>query len=235
MVSDPQIPPNAGPGLPTPGFREKIITNPFMRAARYLWIVGILEIIACGCFSSVMIWSGSHSADELVQMMSTSQTSQQQQEVILQYRDQIPGMLMMLGFSALFLGMVPGLLYLLLAFSVRKGHRGAVIACMIMTTAQAIVLGFITVTYLLASLANGNPLLMTVTFVLFGTPLALLVWTIRWLFPANLMARHMAIHGSRQMYQQYLQSIGQGRDGAAVDQTAGTTGPDHEPWNHPPQ
>jgi len=213
-------------------YRTKVINNPFTRAARFLWIVGTLELLIFSCSSGSFIWMGTLSTDQWMKMVSATEMSQQQRDVLVQFQDQLPSWSMMMGIAGLLLGVLPGLLFVCLAFAVRKAHRGAIIACMIMASAQAFVLGFITVPNLFQSITNANPVSLTVTVLLFGTPLALLIWTIRWLFPANLLARHMVVHGYRQMYQQYLESIGQGR-AANTGQSSPSTGPDNEPWNKP--
>ena len=204
--------------------RSTILANPFGRSSALLKLIGGIEILVFGFISMVMIWSGTRSADQL------------QQSLQIELAEDLPGAMMMFGIGTLLMGVLPGVLYLLARLPVSRGHRGAIFACMILTSAQMIVLGFATFTSASNAIAAGSPLLVSLCVIFLGTPLGILIWTQRWLFSASLLAKHIEEKGYRQQYEVLLQSLAnETKKPIDPEHSSAQTEVDDEPGNHPPK
>lgn len=157
-----------------------------LRAAIFVWILGGLTVVLCGCCSALLGVMGMMSDQELEEA-----ARQPLPPEYFQFKQQLPTV----ALGVLILGFVPGVLYLFLGFGVHKGRSAPTGIALVLAATQAIALAGLAAWDMIAAIRMGNPSALTFVILILGTPLLLLGFAIRWLLAAQQMnASHDVNH-----------------------------------------
>jgi len=148
------------------------------RAARLTWVTGAIQVLLATCCMG-SLWAIMNAPPE--QVAAQDRAAAQQIEMI---RQDGPA----LAIGVLVIGLGPGLACLLLGFPLRRGGRGAATALMALLLTQALVTGLMLAGGLLGAVQQGNPVRFTMSALLLGSALGLLLTT----FVAVYRARSVA-------------------------------------------
>ena len=170
------------------------------------------EIILFGCCSGIFFYLPSAPLDQLA---DNPDLNAQQLETLDQISQTPSEILYAIGIGGLLIGVLPGLLYLFLAFGVRRTRTASIMICLVMSIAQTIVVAVMFLQHVFGALMSGDPCQVTFAIVLWGSMGGLLFFTIRWLFIAR-----------RTQVKILLYKLQQARAAEAAAK--------QEPWNTPP-
>lgn len=140
-----------------------------------MWIISAIQVLGCSCMSAMFVAIAFISDEQFAEAAAKQSADPAAIDAV---RKGGP----MLALVFVILGVAPGVAYFVLAFFVRKRKRGAVTASMALAITQAIVFGVIFLSGVLQGITTANPVALTMNFLVFGTPLALLGATIYWLY-----------------------------------------------------
>jgi hypothetical protein len=144
-----------------------------------LWVLGGLQLVAFGCCTMSGL---------VLAIMPREQIDQalQQQSMAGQFTaEQMQTIGVPLAATALLLGVVPAVFYLVAGFFVCKGHAAMTNLTLVLITTQLVVFGILLLASVAGGLASGRPLDVTVNVLTVGTLIALLVATMRPLWHAK--------------------------------------------------
>ncbi|MBI1336272.1 MAG: hypothetical protein GC164_04840 [Phycisphaera sp.] len=152
------------------------------RAGLMLWVLGGLEAVCLG-FMSLMMFATMAlpptDRDKLIQ--EAAKQYQVSTEAVSRMFDALP----MMGLAYIVFGVLPGLALVVLGFLVRKPVRWAATTAIVIVLAQAIITGFLLLNAVASAAMGGNPVMLTAGVVMFGTPLAIMVYTLTRLFASR--------------------------------------------------
>jgi hypothetical protein len=156
--------------------------RPRRRAARLLWITGTVLCVVFGSCAGWMWVLDGFSPEEVERFLRRSQA--EDVDALMNQYHQIAPYLGALAMTLLVLGFLPGLAYLLLGFPVRRGRRPATVIAFVLIGMQTLVVGLMCLLNLLGALIAGNPGGATMAVLMWGSLLALLIYTAWWLLQA---------------------------------------------------
>lgn len=151
------------------------------RAAVRLWVCGGVFILLFGCCAGMFSLVSQMPWSEFEQSMRQQQMSDQQLDQLRQMWGYMPAVA---GLMAL-VGPLPGLLYLLLGFPVRALKRWAANAAMVVGALHGGVLLVMLLLNLVGYLGHGDMSYGLFSTVMWGLPLALVIWMVRGLWHAR--------------------------------------------------
>jgi hypothetical protein len=167
------------PPLPSREWDEPAGPDPNFRAAVFVWIAGAVTMLMSGCCAMTAMMLGTVSLEELERVAGQPMPPQ---------FTQVQPMLAYVAIAVLVMGFVPGVIYLVLGFGIRRGKLLPIRLAMVLAITQSIVLACLLLWDLAQAITAGNPMALTVSVLLMGTPLALLGFALRWLFAAQQQA-----------------------------------------------
>lgn len=145
------------------------------RAAIWLWVIGGLEVVLFSCLATAFAVFGAMAWSEIE---TTFAAQDMPGDVVEMYRSIHPhaGKLA-LGLSLI--GVLPGLAYLVLGFLVRAGGARAALVASVLLLTQAVVVGLYGALSVFGALTTGQPGMVTMMVLMYGTSAALLVMALR--------------------------------------------------------
>ncbi len=144
----------------------------FRRAARALWVTGTLFALLGGACGLMFAAVGATPFDQLVAQGEGRFTPEQ--------IDTLRGLHPLLLGVAAALGLVlflPGLVMLVLGFFVRRGSRFATVAALTVTILELLLIAFAGLSSIVNAVLTADLAAALTAIVMFGVPVALLVWT----------------------------------------------------------
>jgi len=153
--------------------------DPRGRAAVLLWVLGGLQLVVFSCCTM---------AGLVLSIVPRGQIDQalQQQSMADQFTaQQIQTIGIPMAVTALLLGVLPALFYLVAGFFVRKSHAVMTNVTLLLIATQLCVFGMLLLISVVGGIATGRPLDITVNVLTVGTLVALLVVTMRSLWQAK--------------------------------------------------
>lgn len=143
------------------------------RAAVLLWVLGGIELVGFGCCAGMFTFLAMAPLQLLQDIIA--QQPMPEQFTVEQFKSWMP----MIATTVMVLGVVPALVYLTAAFGVKAGKAAACNLALVVLLTQGIVLGVMLLSSIAVSIMAKSPLDLTVNVLMFGTPLALIVASIR--------------------------------------------------------
>jgi len=159
------------------------------RAAKLVWIIGIIETAVFGCFSTVLALGAIVPTSQFQELVDQGQMSPDQFNEFI-------AMQPMCGPAAIVLfvlGFLPGLAYLVAGFAVRQGKAIPSTIIIVLAATQFLVFGVIFAFNLMGAVLTHNPVALTFNALTLGTLLLLLGLAIRSLLVAR-QQRHNNTH-----------------------------------------
>lgn len=144
------------------------------RAARWTWGVGGLEIFAAGCLSTMLGVIASRPLADLQRELA----GQLDEAMMAQVRDlHASGFAIAAAYTLL--GVVPGVALVIAGMGVEQGSARAARVALGIVVAQAFLLIWLLLTAVVVALSTAQPMALTLTVLLVGTMLGLLIATWR--------------------------------------------------------
>lgn len=155
------------------------------RAADFVVFLGWAEMLIFLIFGGVLTWVITRTSGGLIDFFSDLPNGENVEPgVIVQVHES--AWLMMFAISAL-VGL-PGLVLVILSRGIRRVHRMRIHVTQLILLTQIMVVGMILLFFAIDAIMDRKPPMLTMTIVLMGTPLAVMIYTMR-----LLMALRMAL------------------------------------------
>ena len=145
------------------------------RAAKLVWIIGIIEIAVFGCFSTVLALGAIIPTNQFKELVDQGQMSPDQFNEFIAMQPMCGPAAMVL----FVLGFLPGLAYLVAGFAVRQGKAIASTITIVLVATQFIVFGVIFALNLIGAVLTHNPIALTFNALTLGSLVVLLGLAIR--------------------------------------------------------
>lgn len=173
--------PNLEPWNTPPGSDPGQAASVSRRAAVRLWICGGVFLLLFGCCAGILSLSSSMPWSEFEQAMRQQNMSDQQLDQLRAIWGYMPAIAVMMAL----IGPLPGLLYLLLGFALRAARRWANSLALVIAALHGGVLLVMLLLNLVGYLGQGDISSGLLTALVWGLPLALILWMIRALWHAR--------------------------------------------------
>lgn len=156
------------------------------RAAMLVWIIGAIEVAIFGCLSTALgLWS-TLPPDQLRQAADQGGLADYQLDLFIRMQP----LFVTWAITLLVLGFVPGVVYLIAGFCVRKGGSFATGAALLLASTQCIVLGARFMSQAMGAVQAHNPGALTVLTLTLGSLVTLLGFGTYWLWRGWQLARN---------------------------------------------
>jgi hypothetical protein len=155
--------------------------DPAFRAALFVWLMAAVNIVVFGCLSISFGVFSRLSKEEMEKMLP---------QLTAEQLSQIYPLLLPMAVVVFVLGFLPGVVYLITGFWVRRAHPTGIGLALLLVFTQLIVVGVVLLLDIAAAVVNRDPAAITVNTLTLGSYLAILIFTIRWLLRARGTAGH---------------------------------------------
>ena len=159
-------------GSPSPCRQPPLVAK---RAASLVWWLGSAEVVVGSAAAAIFIAAARMPVTKLI---SWGQPMPLDELAIAQ------GRLLPVAMLFALLGTVPGLAYLVLGFPVRSGRRWPIFLALLLVVTQSVALGVALIGGTIQAVRVGQPPLLTLNVLVFGSPIAFLIYTARHLHGA---------------------------------------------------
>ena len=139
------------------------------RASVLIWVIAGLELLMGGCLACAFGAIVLTPTDQIIQQAQGQFTLDQISEI----KDKAPA----ITIGVVILTVVPAVCYLVLGFFIRRGNKVSIWIAAILTLAQTIILGLMTVFVVINTLMIADLISVTMVLILYGTPVVVLGYT----------------------------------------------------------
>lgn len=148
-------------------------------AAIFLWILAVLQLLACGCMSfGLMFLKQAMPLSEFLNQAKTQSHSPEQLQVIQTIYEAAP----VLGLVCLFVGGLPAIAYLILGYFVQKPNQIASIISIVMLGIQSLFLVLMVLSSVAQAAVTGQIPALVISLLMFALPVGLHGLTLYHLF-----------------------------------------------------
>lgn len=168
-----------------PSFNDTLITTTSSqdlsdrRGARWVWWIGGIQGVLCGWMVLSLTTAATMSPEDFAALSKP--------QVPAEHLALIHPMLWPLALSTCVLGFLPGLAYIYLGFGVRKGRTLPARISIGLSVIQAILLGVFLVSSIVSAILEAAPAKLTLSVLVLGTPLIVMIYCTRALLRTRLV------------------------------------------------
>ena len=157
-------------------------------AAVWLWVIGALEIVVFSCLAMLFAAFGAMAWSEMEQTLAAQNMS----DGMVEQSHSVHAHAGKLAVGMAVVGILPGLAYLVRGVLGRGGGGRAGMVASVLLLTQVVVVAAYGGLSVIGALASGQPGMVTMMVLVYGTPVALLVMALRSVRAANAAQRHGA-------------------------------------------